>query len=102
MAGGKHRLRRSTRASYAEHVKLYFKPGLGHIRLVDLRDQHFEELYAAMRQFGRPNPPRSEMLRRLRAARRREPRPITPARLRRAHPPLPPPLTPPTTPHSHP
>src|SRR5207244_8024461 len=68
-----------------EHIELYFKPGLGHIRLVDLRDQHFEELYAAMRQLGRANPPGSEMLRRLQAVRRRRPRPITPARLLRVH-----------------
>jgi hypothetical protein len=69
----------------AGNIEPYFKSGLGRIRLVDLRDQHFEDLYTAMRQLGRPNPPRSEMLRRPQAARRRRPRPITPARLLRVH-----------------
>jgi hypothetical protein len=53
----KAKLKQSTRASYVEHVELYFKPGLGHVKLVELRDRHFEELYAAMRQLGRPTRP---------------------------------------------
>ncbi len=50
---GKANLDRSTRRSYEDHVRLYLKPGLGHLRLADLRDHHVEQLYAAMRQVGR-------------------------------------------------
>jgi integrase len=51
---GKLKLKQSTRTGYAHHLELYFKPGLGHVRLADLRDTDFEELYAAIRQIGRP------------------------------------------------
>ncbi len=44
----------STLASYREAIELYFRPGLGHVRLVDLRDQDFRDLYAAMRLINRP------------------------------------------------
>ncbi len=83
---GKLRLRPSTRISYTHHVELYFKPGLGHIRLADLRDTDFEELYAAMRQIGRPLTGKpSPMLRRLLEARtdtKQARRPLTPKRVR--------------------
>ena len=51
---GKLALKASTRLSYEHHIELYLKPGLGHLRLTDLRDSDFEELYAAMRLIGRP------------------------------------------------
>src|SRR6266508_884248 len=86
---GKAKLKATTRAAAAEHIALYFKPGLGHVRLVDLRDHHFEELYAAMRAFGHLKPStraeRSEMIRRLLAARQRPPGPVSAARIRRGH-----------------
>ena len=50
---GKARLRSSTRRSYREHIDLYLRPGLGHIRLVDLRDTDIERLYTCMRELGR-------------------------------------------------
>jgi hypothetical protein len=44
----------STLASYREAIELYFKPGLGHLRLADLRDHHFRDLAAAMRKINTP------------------------------------------------
>lgn len=86
---GKLRLKPSTRTSYAHHIDLYFKPGLGHIRLADLRDTDFEDLYAAMRQIGRPQTGKpSPMLARLLAARtntKQARRPLTPHRVRSVH-----------------
>ncbi|GLX96746.1 hypothetical protein Hesp01_46960 [Herbidospora sp. NBRC 101105] len=43
-------LAKSLVESYRKAIELYFKPGLGHLRLVDLRDEHIRELYAAMRK----------------------------------------------------
>jgi integrase len=81
----------STLASYREAIELYFKPGLGHERLVDLRDHHFRDLAAAMRKINTPaaDGDPSELLRRLLAARatrggkRTSTRPLTDARIRR-------------------
>ena len=86
-------LARSTLESYREGVELYFKPGLGHLRLVDLRDEHIRDLYAAMRKINRPeaDEDRSDLMRRLLAARatrggrRYSTRPLTPARIKRMH-----------------
>jgi integrase len=92
-------LRASTFASYTEAVELYFRPGLGHIRLVDLRPDDIKALYAAMRKISRAEDgDRSELLRRLVAARatwqaaesartvrRISTRPLTDARIRRVH-----------------
>ncbi|MBA2769507.1 MAG: site-specific integrase [Sporichthyaceae bacterium] len=86
---GKLALKASTRTSYDHHIALYLKPGLGHVALADLRDTDFEELYAAMRQIGRPqagNP--SPMLARLLGARtttKQARRPLTPNRVRSVH-----------------
>ncbi|NJP93955.1 site-specific integrase [Nonomuraea sp. FMUSA5-5] len=68
---GKRRLKDSTRESYEEAIRLYGKPGLGHVPLDQLRESHLEALYLAMGQinnlpFGEKP---SEMLRRLLAAR---------------------------------
>ncbi len=89
----------STLASYREAIELYFRPGLGHVRLVDLRDSHFRDLHAAMRLINRsdhaaPDPGLAELLRRLTEARATAPhlpgrlastRPLTDARIRRVH-----------------
>lgn len=87
--------------SYQEAIRLYFVPALGHIRMVDLRDHHIEELIAEMGKINRPLPEDekpSEMLRRLLNARaedkrqdlqdgaprrKRSTRPLTPARIKR-------------------
>jgi integrase len=49
---GKANLRPSTRRTYAEHVRLYLAPGLGHLKLVDLTTADIEHLYAAIRRVG--------------------------------------------------
>ena len=56
---GKGQLRASTRRSYREHIDLYLCPGLGHVRLVELREVHIERLYGAMGQLGRREPEHS-------------------------------------------
>lgn len=98
---GKAGLAESTRRSYQEHLDLYYKPGIGHLNLVDLRETHLEKLYAAMRQINNlpPGEEPSELLRRLLAARKKatwtregedgpglwQRRKLTPARIRRIH-----------------
>lgn len=90
-------LKPSTLASYREAIELYFAPGLGHVRLIDLRPDHFRDLYAAMRLINREaqaTPAQTETLRRLTSARATVPhlpgrlastRPLSEARLRRLH-----------------
>jgi hypothetical protein len=81
-------LKPSTRASYREGADLYLRPGLGHVRLMDLSEHHFRDLAAAMRLINRPgaDADRSDLLRRLLAARavrdrrRYSTRPLTDAR----------------------
>jgi integrase len=89
----------STLTSYREAIELYFRPGLGHVRLVDLRDSNFRDLHAAMRLINRdgraaPDAGLAEVLRRLtetRATAAHVPgrlastRPLTDARIRRVH-----------------
>ncbi|MDQ1292834.1 MAG: hypothetical protein QG608_715, partial [Actinomycetota bacterium] len=87
---GKTLLRPSTRRSYGEHLVLYLKPGLGYLKLQELRDVHVEALYAAMRELGMPEEsgePLSELARRLIKARVNQkavPR-LSSARIRRVH-----------------
>lgn len=86
-------LKRSTLDAEREAIELYFKPGLGHIKLADLRDHHIRDLYAAMRLINRNTEEKhpSELLRRLlatRAARdgqRVSTRPLSEARIKRMH-----------------
>jgi len=86
-------LKPSTLASYREAVELYFHPGLGDIRLLDLRDHHFRNLYATMRLINRPTQDenQSDLLRRLLEARskrdgkRVSSRPLSEARIKRVH-----------------
>jgi Phage integrase, N-terminal SAM-like domain len=65
-------LKPRTYDSYAEAVALYFRPGLGHLRLVDLRDFHLQELVQEMLRLNHPLPKGErapELLRRLTDAR---------------------------------
>lgn len=86
-------LKKSTLDAEREAIDLYGKPGLGHIKVVDLTDEHFRELYAAMRKLNRPEElgDRSEVLRRLKDARahrdgrRLHTRSISESRIRRVH-----------------
>lgn len=68
---GKKRLKPSTRQSYEEAITLYADPGVGHLKLQDLRETHLNGLYEAMAQINAlPKGKRpSEMLRRLLAVR---------------------------------
>jgi integrase len=95
------RLKPSTYESYEEAVRLYFKPAVGHLRLVDLREHHLQDLVGAMMQLNRPFPAAkkpSELLRRLVAARadderrhlpegekrrKKSAKPLSPARIER-------------------
>jgi integrase len=76
--------------SYREAVELYFRPGLGHIKLGNLKESDIRELHIAMRKISRAEDG-TEMLRRLLAARstrygrRYSTRPLTDARIRRIH-----------------
>ena len=86
---GKATLRSSTRRSYREHVELYLRPGLGHIRLTDLRDVDVEQLYVCMRELGRTDQPErpGPLLQRLLQARAQADsvRPLSTARIERVH-----------------
>jgi integrase len=65
-------LKPRTWASYEEACRLYLTPGIGHIKLADLRDHHIRGLYASMRKINRPEAEEGsgdETLRRLLAAR---------------------------------
>ncbi len=81
----------STLESYREAADLYLRPGLGHLKLVDLRDHHFRDLAVAMRKINTAaaDCDRSDLLRRLLDARatrdgkRISTRPLTDARIRR-------------------
>ena len=98
---GKIDVKPSTQAAIREAIDLYWKPALGHLRLVDLRDHHIAEAIREMMQINRTladGEKPSEMRRRLLAARaddeRRElapgesrhkksAKPLSPARIRR-------------------
>jgi integrase len=85
---GKAKLRATTRKSYGEHITLYFKPGIGHVRLHDLRDGHIEALYAAMRLLGTEDAdPRSDpiLARLLEVRKSNQPRPLSDASIKRMH-----------------
>jgi len=86
---GKVNLEPKTRQGYESHLRLYLKPGLGHLRLTDLRDHHVEQLYAAMRQVGHDRHAKpSPILARILEVRHDDParrRPPSAANLRRVH-----------------
>ncbi len=62
----------STQASIREAIALFWRPAIGHLRLVDVRDHHVAEAIRAMLQINQRLPAGerpSEMLRRMIAAR---------------------------------
>lgn len=63
--------KRRTYESYADTCRLYWIPALGHVRLAQLREAHVLDAHKAMRKLNTPaeQGDRSEMLRRLAAAR---------------------------------
>jgi integrase len=101
LAAKKLELKPRTYDSYAEAVALYFRPALGHLRLVDLRDFHLQELVQEMLKLNCQLPEGkrpAELLRRLTDARadderralpsgenrrKKSTRPLTPARIAR-------------------
>lgn len=93
-------LKPATLESYREAIELYFRPGLGHVKLAELRDHHFRDLYAAMRlinrsgELGGQDSEILELYRRLLDARAKAPhagrrlhstRPLSEARIKRIH-----------------
>jgi len=87
---GKAVLRSTTARSYAEHIRLYLVPGLGHLRLTELTTSDIEDLYGAMRALGRPGSvggPPGDLAAHLLSAREvpKTARPLTAARIRRVH-----------------
>lgn len=98
---GKIDLRPQTLATDREAVELYWKPALGHLRLVDLRDHRIAEAIREMGKINRPVPDGerpSEMLHRMLEVRaestrkmlppgerrpRKSTKPLSPARIRR-------------------
>jgi integrase len=82
---GKVNLKARTRDTDAEAFALYWKPALGHMRLVDVRARHVTEVIAEMMRVGQVTGRQSETGRRMLAARRGDgpPRPLSPARVGR-------------------
>jgi integrase len=84
-------LKPSTADSYREAIELYYKPGIGHLKLGEIRQSHLQRLYGAMRKLNRAEDDGGEMLRRLIQARatwhgqRISGRPLSDARIRRVH-----------------
>lgn len=74
LKGKKLELKPDSYSSYEEAVRLYFAPGVGHLRLVDLRDHHLQALVVMMLKVNRQldggeKPDDMELLRRLLAVR---------------------------------
>ena len=99
---GKINLKPRTWATNKEIIGLYWKPALGYLRLVDLRDHHVAEAMREMMKINRPRPDGerpSEILRRMLDARadderrqlapgekrrKKSAKPLSPARIARA------------------
>jgi integrase len=80
---GKRNLKQRSRATDEEAFRLYWKPALGHMRLVDVRDSHVSDVVTAMEMINRPGPEKTrpevaEMLRRMIAARADDERRVLP------------------------
>lgn len=54
LKGKKLELKPESYASYEEAVRLYFAPGVGHLRIISLRDHHLQDLVAAMLLVNQP------------------------------------------------
>lgn len=83
---GKVNLKARTLATDREAFELYWKPALGHMRVVDVRARHVAEVIAEMMRIGQASGRRSEILRRMLGARYQSgspPRPLSPARVSR-------------------
>ena len=105
---GKRNLKRRSRETDEEAFRLYWKPGIGHMRLVDVRDRHVSMVVSAMELINQPVPEDTtrevvEMLRRMVAARadderrvlpegeqrhKKSTKPLSPARIERMYAPF--------------
>jgi Phage integrase family len=80
---GKKNLKPRSKASNAEAFRLVWKPALGGMRLIDVRDYHVSQVVTAMELVNRPipgdvKPEVREMLRRMNAARADDERRVLP------------------------
>jgi len=85
---GKGKLRPGTRRTYNDHIRLYLRPALGHLRLEDLTTADIEPMYATIRQLGRlaaATKASPELAAMLAARDQRHVRPISAATIRRVH-----------------
>ena len=96
---GKVNLKARTAATDREAYELYWKPALGHMRLVDVRKRHVDEVLREMGRINQPEAgPAGEVLRRMlavradderrhlepgEARRKKSARPLSPARIAR-------------------
>lgn len=80
---GKVNLKTRTRETDAEAFALYWKPALGHMRVVDVRARHVAEVIDAMMRLGQTSGRRPEVLRRMLTARHGDARSLSPARVGR-------------------
>jgi integrase len=84
LAGKKLRLKPATYDSYEEAVRLYWRPAIGHLRLVELRAHHLQDAVTVMAtMINQPLPDKvkpelAELLRRLAATRADDTRRILP------------------------
>lgn len=56
LAAWKLRLKPRSYETAEESIRLYWRPGLGHLALADVRDHHIQDVIAAMMQINRPLP----------------------------------------------
>jgi integrase len=105
---GKRNLKPRSKETDEEAFRLYWKPAIGHMRLVDVRDRHVSMAVSAMELINRPVPENAkreviEMLRRMIAARaddvrrvlpegeqrrKKSTKPLSPARIERMYAPF--------------
>jgi integrase len=105
---GKRNLKPRSKETDEEAFRLYWKPAIGHMRLVDLRDRHVSMAISAMELINQPTPQNAkrevvEMLRRMVAARadderrvladgeqrrKKSTKPLSPARIERMYAPF--------------
>lgn len=64
---GKHALKPSTRSHYADAIRLYLQPHVGHLQLLELRAHHLDRLYATISTGVRGRPLSTASIRRVHA-----------------------------------
>lgn len=64
---GKQALKRSTQSHYRDAIRLYLRPNLGEIPLIDLRAHHLDQMYATLTHGVRGKPLSPASIRRIHA-----------------------------------